>query len=117
MNFNSNNIETMRLKLQQTLNEFSNQNELGPIHIGTIRYGNDEFRCKIEVKNTYTQQVVPQITNTTPVAVGDVFVNNRTRYTVTGTTNPGIFSISVVTQNGKRYKIKPATLNTFTKIK
>ena len=108
MEISKDNVGRLRRELQAVLDKFAEEHEFGAIIIGTIRWDNSEFGCKITAKNRNV--MIERATTTGPIKVGDKFFRNRTIYEVTSVTNPGKSSILLVTGKGKRYKIKPEQL-------
>jgi hypothetical protein len=108
--FNNQNISGMRKELQTLLNNFAAEKGI-TIGLGTIRYDSSSFRVKMEVKTKHQPEGRLTLTKLPfQIAVGDVFRNKRTDYTVKEIGCSGMYSIKVETQNGKPYNIKPETL-------
>lgn len=117
--FNKQNLGDLRKNIDSLLKEFTEKYGLGSAKIGTIRFDSSSFRTKLEVKTKsgLVKHPVPNRFGVYKINIGDKFHQGRTTYTVVKTDNPGKFQFSVVTQNGKRYKIKADMLMGMTKIK
>jgi hypothetical protein len=120
-NFNKENLKQFREDLQRTLTEFAKQRGIEKINMGTIRFDGNECRFKVEAQIKRPVGGLAFIKNpfqgSIDVKKGDVFMKARTSYEVIETGLKGKFSISVRTNTGKLYKIKPASLLEMNKIK
>jgi hypothetical protein len=119
-NFNKENLKSFREDLNRVMSEFAKQHGIEKMNIGTIRFDSNECRFKVEAQ-IKRQAGLAFIKNpfqgSFDVKPGDVFMKARTSYEVVETGLKGKFSISVRTNTGKLYKIKPTSLLEMDKIK
>ena len=112
MEINKYSLKKKRQDLQKALDAFAELQGLKHVPLGTIRFTADGFRVKIEfkTKEAMKENLVRKLVPNQEIKIGQRFRQKRTEYTVTGTGNAGKFSINVITQTGKIYKIKPESL-------
>lgn len=104
---NSSFFNTLRTQLDFSGVDFDH------IKIGTFRYNNTEGRftfkitikkeAKIDTSNIDTSSISNMVS-----LIGQSFKVKRTTYTITSVGGSGMYSISVKTQNNKRYSVKPS---------
>lgn len=116
--FNKQNLKDLRKELNVVLDTFSKKHNLNA-SIGNITFQVNECRTKLTIQTkskTEPKQIIRVVGTNDSIKIGDVFQEKRTSYTVTKIDNKGLFQYSVVTQNGKRYKIKGSHLLSMTKL-
>jgi len=104
--FDKQNLQMLRHEINEAIKTIVDKHGLGRGSIGNIKFQADEFRCKLTV-STRAKSTLRVNVNIGEVKVGDRFKEKRTIYTITSLDNPGVFKFSVITNTGKKYKIKP----------
>lgn len=113
--FDKQNLQMLRQEINVAIKTIVDKHGLGKGSIGNIIFKADEFRCKLTI-STKTNPILRVNTNIGKVKMGDRFREKRTIYTITSLDNPGKFKFSVITNTGKKYKIKPEHISKMEKI-